>query len=233
MIYYKAFNKDMTCRAFQYIVGETYSIKEDPVMCEKGFHCCANILNCLEYYSVHNSRFCEVEIGPISITMKGKTVTNQITIVRELNGEELESMLSGFALFSDDSLRWFCKGKLHRENDLPAVIRTNCDSEWWSNGLLHRRGDKPAIDYSLKQEWYKNGKRHRENDLPAVIIKHYVHEWWYNGKQHRENDLPAVIYADGGLAWWYNGKRHRKNNLPALIRTNSDKEYWENGKLIK
>ena len=36
---YKGFNKDMTCRGFQYKEGETYEEKKASV-CECGFHAC-------------------------------------------------------------------------------------------------------------------------------------------------------------------------------------------------
>ena len=67
--------------------------------------------------------------------------------------------------------RWYnSDGLLHRDNDLPAVIKANGYQEWRINGALHRDNDKPAIIYpDSSQEWYINGKRHRDNDLPAVI----------------------------------------------------------------
>jgi len=56
--------------------------------------------------------------------------------------------------------RWRNKdGRLHRENELPAVI--NKDG-------THR--------------WYKNGQCHRENDLPAIIWNDGHKEWWINGE---------------------------------------------------
>lgn len=40
---YKVFNKDWTCREFQYEVGKTYEMKEDPVCCKRGFHFCRKL----------------------------------------------------------------------------------------------------------------------------------------------------------------------------------------------
>lgn len=37
---YKAFNPDMTCRGFQYEIGQTYEMEEEPIKCERGFHAC-------------------------------------------------------------------------------------------------------------------------------------------------------------------------------------------------
>ena len=41
---YKIFNSDWTCRGFQYEVGKTYEMKEDPICCERGFHFCGKLI---------------------------------------------------------------------------------------------------------------------------------------------------------------------------------------------
>jgi len=58
---YKAFNKDMTCRGFQYEEGKTYEeLKAE--CCESGFHFCENPLDVLKYYNLCESEFAEVEV---------------------------------------------------------------------------------------------------------------------------------------------------------------------------
>ena len=57
---YKGFNKDMTCRGFQYEEGKEYQTKEAKV-CEKGFHACEYPLDVFGYYSPNESLFHEVE----------------------------------------------------------------------------------------------------------------------------------------------------------------------------
>ena len=53
---------------------------------------------------------------------------------------------------------WFYQGKIHRENDLPAILYTHGDRVWCYKGKIHRENDKPAIIYpDGTQEWYKNG----------------------------------------------------------------------------
>lgn len=90
---YKAFNSDLTCRGFQYEIGETY-ILEDPdslKICESGFHFCPNITSCYNYYAAKDTtRICEVEaLGEIQESDEGdKMVTNKIRIVREITGSE-------------------------------------------------------------------------------------------------------------------------------------------------
>ena len=57
---YKGFNRNMTCRDFQYEEGKTYET-ENAVCCKTGFHGCEYPLDCFEYYNPVDSVFHEVE----------------------------------------------------------------------------------------------------------------------------------------------------------------------------
>ena len=57
---YKGFNKDMTCRGFQYEEGKEYETDKVEV-CETGFHACEYPLDCFSYYSPNVSVYHEVE----------------------------------------------------------------------------------------------------------------------------------------------------------------------------
>ena len=48
---YKAFNKDWTCRGFQYEIGKTFTMEEKPECCNQGFHFCTNIADCFGFHS--------------------------------------------------------------------------------------------------------------------------------------------------------------------------------------
>ena len=58
---YKAFDKNMQCRGFQYEVGKEYEIDGDIECCERGFHACKSPLEVWDHYDMLNSRFAEVE----------------------------------------------------------------------------------------------------------------------------------------------------------------------------
>ena len=57
---YKGFNKDMTCRGFQYEEGKDYEADRAEA-CTTGFHACEYPLDCFGYYSPASSEFHVVE----------------------------------------------------------------------------------------------------------------------------------------------------------------------------
>ena len=57
---YKGFNKNMTCRGFQYEEGKEYE-EESVEVCDHGFHAYEYPLDCLNYYSPNESVYHEVE----------------------------------------------------------------------------------------------------------------------------------------------------------------------------
>ena len=58
---FKGFNKDLTCRGFQYEEGKEFET-ERAECCEVGFHACEYPLDCLGYYSPNSSVYHEVEL---------------------------------------------------------------------------------------------------------------------------------------------------------------------------
>ena len=58
---YKAFDKDMKCRDFQYEVGKEYEMDGHIECCTRGFHACESPLEVFDHYDMLNSRFAEVE----------------------------------------------------------------------------------------------------------------------------------------------------------------------------
>lgn len=58
---YKAFNKNMQCRGFQYEVGKEYEMDGEIKCCNRGFHACKSPMEIWDHYDMLNSRFAEVE----------------------------------------------------------------------------------------------------------------------------------------------------------------------------
>lgn len=90
---YKAFEEDLTCRGFQYEIGKTYEMKDEPIICKRGFHACTELDDVFKYYKFgRDTRICEVEIlGDIDdMSQKdSKVATNKIKITRELKVKDL------------------------------------------------------------------------------------------------------------------------------------------------
>ena len=84
VIAYKGFNKDLTCRGFQYEIGKEYEEKEVSV-CSSGFHACENPFDVLEYYGdIIDNRFCEVEQSGTIIKEDTKQASSKIKVVAEI-----------------------------------------------------------------------------------------------------------------------------------------------------
>lgn len=85
MIGFKAFNKDLTCKGFQFEIGNTYELDCEPIPCKQGFHFCKTIAETYKYYSMtDNTRICKIEaIGDIA-SDDIKYCTNKIVICEEI-----------------------------------------------------------------------------------------------------------------------------------------------------
>ena len=71
IIAYKGFNTDLTCRDFQFRIGETYTHEGKVEACASGFHACENPLDVFGYYNP-TSRFAIVEcLGEINKESNG------------------------------------------------------------------------------------------------------------------------------------------------------------------
>ena len=90
IIGFKGFDKDLSCRGFQYEVGKTYEQEGEAKCCKRGFHFCENPLEVFDYYPPCTSRFCQVEGGGSvdKSEADSKVATSHIHISEEigLNG---------------------------------------------------------------------------------------------------------------------------------------------------
>ena len=83
---YKATDKNLQCRGFQFEPGKTY---EEPKaeLCKKGFHACEDPIDLLAYYAPGNSsRYFEAELDDVSNERKedSKVVGKKITLGAEI-----------------------------------------------------------------------------------------------------------------------------------------------------
>jgi hypothetical protein len=93
---YKVFNPDWTCNGFKYEVGRTYEMKEEPILCEKGFHACERMQDCFSYYNFDpKNKVAEVKLMGKIIGKDGdKQACNKIKIVKEITWEQMLVMVN-------------------------------------------------------------------------------------------------------------------------------------------
>lgn len=210
---------------FDYNIMSTYILLQRELSAEE----------CLKLDNVHNIRVSKCD--SCVITNKSSATTNYIYyeinwsydkinkssnlspslsqnngVMSDVSDEKVESLKSPNDVPMIDFLgtqRWYRNGQLHRDHDLPAVIKANGTKEWYQHDQRHRDNDLPALIWAnSSQQWYQNGQLHRNNDMPAIIWSNGTQQWYQNDKLHRNNDLPAVIWFDGTQCWYQNGHQY-------------------------
>lgn len=94
---YKVFNKDWTCRDYNFknengcVEGTIHEVKGKPVLCNNGFHYCINLVDCFNYYDFNNeNKVAEIEIlGNIANDGRDKECSTKIKILREVSWFEV------------------------------------------------------------------------------------------------------------------------------------------------
>jgi len=127
---FKAFDKNLQCRGFQFEVGKEYKHKGKIELCRSGFHACENISNVFNFYEFRNAgtRVCEVEIlGEVETEPDNvKLVTDHIKIARELSWEEVLKLCNSGDWNSGD-----CNSGNRNSGDCNSGNRNSGD---WNSG---------------------------------------------------------------------------------------------------
>ena len=96
----KGFDKNLCCRGMQFEIGKTYKTgaKDNEIsLCSNTvFHYCDSIQNVHQHYSCNlnkGNRFCEIEVLGAEVSDEEKCGSNKIRIVREIVGDELNTLL--------------------------------------------------------------------------------------------------------------------------------------------
>ena len=116
---YKGFNKDFTCRGFQFEEGKEYE-EEEAVLCEKGFHACTNPLDVLNYYNDVEGKYCEVELDEVSNDKKendSKICGKRIKINAEI----------GFVGLFKMGIEWLKEQTIFSKNDTNELEKSSGD----------------------------------------------------------------------------------------------------------
>ena len=143
MIGYKAFDKNLQCRGFQYEVGKIYTKdtkKEDLKLCSDNcFHFCRELheIEKCSNYSLAKSRICEVIAGDVVCNEeRTKFGTNSITILREIVGEEKINLLnSGYRNSGDRNSGYRNSGDRNSGDCNSGYCNSGyCNSGDWNSG---------------------------------------------------------------------------------------------------
>lgn len=146
---YKAFEYDMTCRGFQYAIGETYKHEGEIMPCKSGFHFCKSIADCYRFYSMNDAVIiCEVEaLGEIKTDDDIKFCTDEIKIISKVNDPRAASNTS-------ESNSGYCNSGNHNNGSWNSgdYNRGHWDSGDYNSGNCnsghHNSGDVNSGDYN-------------------------------------------------------------------------------------
>jgi hypothetical protein len=103
---------------------------------------------------------------------------------------------------------------VYEEGDIKIVTESNGDVLYYKKGKLHRDGDLPAVIRKGEYRWYRNGKLCRDDPCPSVIMlddEHdgYLLEWFKKGKFiESKYDISCI---NGVLKYWRNDSEHVTN----------------------
>ena len=148
------------------------------------------------------------------------------------------------------SVAFYENGKLHRDNDKPALIINSPTRryEWYQHGSLHRPSGKaasisgatkvPLEEYKTSRARKRSQERQRRagSSIPqwkahadTRPLNHgFILSWYNQGHLHRE-DGPAIIYPDGRTEWYQDDWLHREDG-PAIEWPNGGKHWYQRGK---
>ena len=142
---YKGFNTDLTCRDFQFQIGETYTHDGKVEACASGFHACENPLDVFNYYNP-TSRFAIVECsGEINKESNGdsKIACGSIHIKSEIG---LPTLISKAVDLILSKIKWDT-AKESNTGDYSAATNTGDQSAATNTGYYSaatNTGDRSA-----------------------------------------------------------------------------------------
>ena len=224
MIGYKAFNKDLTCRGFQYEIGQTYSMDESPVPCERGFHFCKSIAETYDYYEMSdNTRICKIEaLGEVQTDDDKKYCTNVIKILEEITED------------------WERKGNSNSSNSGYSNSGNRNSGDWnsgnWNSGLFNteknpklKMFDKDS-DWTI-EDWIESYARFIMNSCPCTYSD-FINDSDMT-EEEKENHpeyktiggytKTFVVTKEDKEKWWNDLSEADKNVIRALPNFDFDK----------
>ena len=179
--YYKAFNRDLTCRGMQYEIGKEYTFDGEPIPCQQGFHFCKSITDVYNFYDMsEDTRVCEVKpLGDIVTNDEIKYCTNKIKIVKEVKNPRVKSNTS-------ESNSGYCNSGYCNSGNRNSGNRNSGD---WNSGNRNS-GDWNSGDWN-SGDW-NSGNRNsgvfNTEKNPKIKLFDKESDWtfanWYNSNAY-------------------------------------------------
>ena len=232
---YKVFNKDWTCREFQYEVGKTYEMKEDPVCCKRGFHFCRKLIDCFNYYRFDSeNKVAEIEAMGAIDKRNSKFCTNKIKIIRELTWHEVLDLVNT----GDENTGNKNTGNKNTGNSNTGNSNTG---DWnitdFSTGCFNTKEEKIRL-FNKRSNWtYRDWRYSSARDLMCDCP--YTKTVWINEKYMTDSEkeenptwertggyLKTIEVTDEDRqAWWDNLDDEEREEVMSL--PNFDKEIFK------
>ena len=191
---YKAFDKNMQCRNFQYEVGKEYEMDGEIKCCNRGFHACKSPLEVWDYYDMLNSRFAEVEqSGKIDEEEKStKVCSSHIKIKAELKLADIINIGVEWLKDITSPSKVKTDGELNDNGDRRKQIGSSGDS-----AKIGSSGDSAQIDSTGEDSVIMCAGN-------SSIAKAKVGSWitlaewkWSDEKKHNVPVCVKTEYVDG------------------------------------
>lgn len=181
---YKAFDKNMQCRGFQYEIGKEYEMDGEIKCCDRGFHACKSPIEVWDHYDMLSSRFAEVEQSG-KIDEEGnstKVCSSRIKIKAELKladiikvGVEWLKDITSPSKFKTTDGALNDKGERDKQigssGDYAKIYSTGEDSVIMCAGKESKAKAKVGSWITLS-EWEWNNKKNRY--VPVCVKTEYV-----------------------------------------------------------
>lgn len=244
----KGFDKNLQCRDFQFEIGKTYDTgakDEDLRLCsDTVFHYCDSLQKVHEFYNCDaDNRYCEIEVLGKEIADGNKCGSNRIKILREIKGEELNTLLGKIngntGLFNSgnrNSGNWNSGNHNSGNWNSGDWNSGGCNSGDWnscddSNGVFCTK--EPTIrmfdvesDMTLSE--FRNSKYHAALTQAAFPLT----EWIKYTEEEKASDkkkeliggyLKTRTYKEACAIWWKNTTEKNKKIIMSMPNFNKDK----------
>ncbi len=127
---YKVFNKDFTCRDYDFQgVGTTHSYEGTPVLCKSGFHFCTTLQDCFKYYdTTPDMIICEVTATGYT-DAKGdcsKRTCRSLSIIRQMPLDEVAQRIT------DSKYAYYWAKNIGNKDIMIDRITESEYAYWWA-----------------------------------------------------------------------------------------------------